>query len=287
MVEAWGSLQSSRLVARAEESAHRWRWLAAIVACVCLSVLPAHGARAQNAQATAMARALFEEGVALADQAKWAEAVDRFQRAQSLKPTPAIAFNLASALAETGKIIESSELLATLAHDPTTPPALKLECEAKLAEVSARRAFIVVQVEHAPGDATVEVDGHMWPRAAWGVASPVDPGNHLVIGRTGTVEATRAELTLAAGERRNLALSWPQPEAKGPTREAEDQPMQKAPAEHPRDDTRRPLYKNWVLWTCVGAVVAGGVVAGVLLADKEDKTEAPIPGNAGVVIWRQ
>jgi len=232
-----------------------------------------------------MARALFEEGVVLADQANWTEAVDRFRRAQALKPSPAITFNLASALAETGKIIESSELLQGLARDPATSPELKRECEEKLAQISARRAFLTLQVEQAPEDATIEVDGHDWPRAAWGVASPVDPGDHLVIGRSGTRETSRTTIQLAEGERQELPVAWPLEQAVGPTQQAaEEEPAPKAPLE-PTEKNPRPLYKNWLLWAGVGAVVIGGVLAGVLVASKDDTTEAPIPGNAGVIRW--
>ncbi len=228
-----------------------------------------------------MARALFEEGVVLADQANWLEAVDRFRRAQALKPSPAITFNLASALAETGKIIESSELLQSLARDPAASPELQRACQDKLAEISARRAFLTLQVEHAPADAAIEVDGHDWPQAAWGVASPVDPGAHLVIGRSGTREALRATVELTEGERRELPLAWPLEQAAGPA----DAPVREAPVA-PTEESRRPLYKNWMLWAGVGAVVAGGVLASVLLASKDETTtEAPIAGNAGVIRW--
>ena len=230
-----------------------------------------------------MARSLFEEGVKMADQARWPEAVDRFQRAQSLKPTPAITFNLASALAETGKVIEASELLQTLAHDPTTSPELKQECEAKLAAIEGRRAHLTVQVENAPAEAKVEVDGLDWPRAVWGVASPVDPGAHLVLGRSNGTEVTRAELSMTPGEQREVTLSWPKPSV-GPVVGASESTSAPPPA--PARNERRPLYKSWILWTCVGAVIAGGVVASVLVAKQSDKTtEPPIPGNAGTITW--
>ncbi|MFT3925237.1 MAG: hypothetical protein QM778_22055 [Myxococcales bacterium] len=249
--------------------------------CVALWALaPQPSAHAQSTQETAMARALFEEGVKLADQAKWPEAVDRFRRAQSLKPTPAIAFNLACALAENGQLVEASEMLEALAREPSAPADLKHESEAKLAEIGPKRAYLTLNVEGAPSEAKVEVDGHEWPRAGWGVASPVDPGNHAVVGKTGDVEATREEFAVLASERKELTLSWP---SAAPLVET-SAPAPVVPA--PTKSERKPLYKNWILWTCVGAAIAGGVVAGVVVGSKGDKTtEPPVQGNAGTIRW--
>ena len=39
----------------------------------------------------------------------------------------------------------------------------------------------------------------------------------------------------------------------------------KAPAENEKDGKeKKPVYKEWWLWTVVGVVVAGGVAAGVV-----------------------
>ena len=58
-------------------------------------------AQAPAPQQNALARTLFEEGVALADRGDYVGAADRFSRAYSLKPTSGIAFNWASVLIET------------------------------------------------------------------------------------------------------------------------------------------------------------------------------------------
>jgi tetratricopeptide (TPR) repeat protein len=48
-----------------------------------------------------------------------------------------------------------------------------------------------------------------------------------------------------------------------------------------RDDTARPLYKNPWLWTAVGVVVVGGVVAGAVLATRDD---GPSRANADIYV---
>jgi hypothetical protein len=268
MSSAWAGSQSRRQIFL--------MW----VLCAGFWLVFSHPVRAQTARETAMARALFEEGVKLADEARWSEAVDRFERARALKPTPGITFNLASAMAETGKVIEASEMLETLARHPSTPPDLKRDCEAKITEIQARRAFLTVQVEAAPTEAHVSVDGHEWPRAAWGVMSPIDPGTHEVVGSENGEQVTRASLALGPGERRELKLSWPS----SAVAEAPADPGQNG-VEDAEDSDAKPLRKNWMLWTGVGLVVAGGVIATVLLTRPDSETQAPIPGSAGVITW--
>ena len=73
-------------------------------------------ARAQTAQETALARALFEEGVVAADAQRWDEAAERFERAYGLKATPGIAYNWASALVELGRLVEAGERLRSVAR---------------------------------------------------------------------------------------------------------------------------------------------------------------------------
>lgn len=228
-----------------------------------------------------MARALFEEGVALADQENWPEAVDRFQRAHAIKPTPGITFNLASALAEASRVIEAGELLENLCRDPKTPADLRRECEAKREQAARKRAFLSVQVaEGASPDAQVEVDGQPWPRAAWGMSSPVNPGTHTVVGklqRAGVeAELTRTSLELSPGERRELRLSFPTEAVRAPEQNAHHEA-------HLRE--KKPLHKNWMLWAGVSAVVVGGVILVATLSGGGSSTEAPVPGNSGVIRW--
>lgn len=249
------------------------------------SAFPARSASAQIAQETALARSLFEQGVALADQGQWLEAADRFRRAYTLKPTPGIAFNLASALGEAGKFVEASELLEQLSRDPNLSPELKEEALAKLEVLSARRAHLTVQVEaEGAADVTVEIDGQPWPRAVWGVAVPVDPGTHTVLGRAAEGRVSEGQISLAEGEHGTHVVALAALEPPAPV-EAEAEATPSVPKSSERKPSTTPLYKRWVLWAGVGAVVAAGVVLGVVLARPDSTTEAPIPGNAGVITW--
>jgi hypothetical protein len=272
--------------------AARWVWqstLALQIFALALTVFLTLGlsvrsvARAQAPQQNALARTLFEEGVALADSGDYVGAADRFSRAYSLKPTSGIAFNWASVLIETGKLVHAEDLLLSVLRDPGADASLKSECEAVLRTLTPRIARLRVRVSGEVGEQVrVEVDGADWPRAAWDIASPIDPGAHALSLKRGGVELSRSETQLAESESRDVSLVvLPEAPASVAPLAAPTQPVADRPA-------RAPLYKSWILWTAVGAVVVGATVAAVVLATKKDATdEPPVHGNAtpGVLRW--
>ena len=262
-------------------------WAASLV--LLIGVTFASAVQAQHPQQTALARTLFEEGVKLADRGDWVGAADRFGRAYSLKPTSGIAFNWASALLETGKLLQAQELLLSVARDESAGAELKRQSESRLRELRPRIARLHVHVVEARGSARergddasdqhtqVDVDGGSWPRAAWDVSSPIDPGPHTIVLKRGTAELSRVSLSLAEGESRALVLE-PQPAATEHGAEAE---VGSGPSE-------RPLYKSWMVWSAVGAAVAGGAIAAIVIATRKDPArEDPVMGNAspGVIRW--
>jgi hypothetical protein len=269
---------------RTRQSPYQWSQSVRIFTCLLASLLTssvlAQGPT-QNGHEVALARALFEEGITLADRGDWAGAADRFERAHTLKPTSGTAFNWASALAATGALTQASELLEGVLRDPKAAPELKTESEKKLAEIAPRRAKLRLKVAaDVPDGSRIEVDGRDWPKAAWDVAIPVDPGHHEAVCRLDERELSRAQVTLAEGEARDLLLT-------GPADEAARDPQRIPDAQTDRP-AKPPLYKNWMLWTGVGvALVAGAVVVAVVTTRGGDKTEGPIPGNAnpGVIRW--
>ncbi len=253
-------------------------WAASLV--LLIGLVFARTGHAQDAQQTALARTLFEEGVSLADRGDWVGAADRFERAHSLKPTSGIAYNWASALRETGKLVQAQELLLQVTRDPRADPDLKRQAEQALSALSPRIARLKVRVVDArERDIQVEVDGAGWPRAAWDVWSPIDPGAHTAVLKRGEDALRRAELTLGEGEHRELELSE--------RATAADAPSGSEPA-NDHGERPKPLYKRWLLWTAVGAVVAGGVITGIVIAKhREPESASPVTGNAapGVLTW--
>ncbi len=259
--------------------------IARFVLALVLVCLTSASVRAQDAQDTAMARGLFEEGVGLADAGDWAGAEDRFARAHALRPSSGIAFNWASALLELGRVVEASEQLRSVLRDPEAPEDMRSEAQTKLDQASARMAYLTLRVEGDRRGVQALVDDKPLQEAAWGAPAPIDPGEHVVRLVRGEQELANELAMLGDGERRELTLVASELVLE-PTPEPEPVAL---PPPHVEDRESRPVYKSWVLWTAVGAVVVAGAVTSVLLLGGKDKTpEEPVLGNTepGVIRWR-
>ncbi len=256
--------------------------------CMCvgiaLCVIPAPTVCAQGTQQTALARSLFEQGVAAADAGQWADAADRFERAYGLKPTTGIAFNWASALIELGRLVEAGERLRSILRDPAVTPEVAAEAQGKLDLITPRIASLVVHVQGPKENVSVAVDGNALPEVAWGAGSPTDPGSHTITLARGTETLNTEAIVLADGERRELELTVPE---LAPV--LVETPVVPPPPPPPQreEPERRPLYKNWMVWTAVGVVVAAGAVTTALLLSKDDPSApAPIKGDTDPAVIR-
>lgn len=267
---------------RAEHVSRRLSLSARILAFL-LATLLTNLALAQGSHQTALARALFEEGIELADAGNWPAAADRFGRAYELKPTSGIAFNWASALAKTGKLVQASELLEGVVRDPGAAVELKRDSERMLRELSPRIARLRLSVDRELSAAgIVTVDGKEWPTAVWDVSSPIDPGPHVVSCRNGRGELARVEVDLSEGEQKDVLLSA------HPLSRTADGLAHEAPGDGRTDGQPRRLYKSWILWTAVGAAVIGGAIAVAVASANGEPRDAPVTqGNtgAGVIRW--
>ncbi|MBX3249786.1 MAG: tetratricopeptide repeat protein [Myxococcales bacterium] len=232
------------------------------------------GASAQDADATAAARALFEEGVRFADRGDHDAAADRFDRALRLRWAPPIAYNLADALARLGRIVEASEHLHRVARSAEAPEPVKEAARARLDELTPRIARLRVHLRPS-GEPGIElrVDGRPLLSSLHDVAFPIDPGARRVTAHRGEQEAGSVEVVLEPGAESSvelpLAPRLPTPEelaraeaerAEAAARDAERVAEVRARAERTR---RRRLGGGL---GAAGAVVVAAIVIGIAVA---------------------
>ncbi|MFM2416958.1 MAG: hypothetical protein RL385_1681 [Pseudomonadota bacterium] len=269
-----------------EGKAKLQRAIASLLCCLCC-LAGASQVRADERVDLTLARALFEEGVTLAEADDWASAADRFERAYAIKPTAGVAYNWSSALAAMGQLVHASELLDRTLREGIADPALKQECDTLQASILPRLARLRVSIPEPVSTSTeLRVDGHVWPRPAWGASSPMDPGQHLAVRLEAGREVARMNVQLGEGEARALDLVAtskgkhivaPPPVELGPAQHKESAPVD-----------RRPLYKNPWVWAGMGAViVAGIVITAVSTTGGSAGSEPPAQGNTGegVIRW--
>lgn len=222
---------------------------------------------------TAMARALFADGVEQAREGRFERAADFFRRAHALRPAPAVAYNLASALVQTGRLVEASEVLQWVLRQRETSPEMRAAARVTIARIAPRLARIRVVLTGAPGDVSLTLDARPLGLAVLGVMVPVDPGHHVVAAHRGEARVARAELELEESARREVVLVIPPPLAP-------PEPMAAAP---PRDDF------EWLLWGGVGVGVAAVIAVTIAIAvAAQPGPVAAVPGTTtpAILEWR-
>lgn len=179
-----------------------------MIAALTLAVAP-RPAAAQDEHASSAARALFQEGLRFVDAGQWGPARDRFRRALALRPSPLIAFNLATSCVHVGRLVEAMELFEQVRRDDLAPADARAASAREIAELRPRLGRLVVHVVGAPEGATVRVDGQVLPAALVDVATPVDPGPHAVDAQRDGESVTHAAADVPVGGTAELTLHVP------------------------------------------------------------------------------
>ena len=189
-----------------------------LVGCALAPIASAQEADANrpDAQSTAAARALFEEGVAYSDANRWEEAADRFRRSLALRPSPVVAYNLASALVHLGELVEASELLQGVARDEAAPEPARAAAASLLEEVQPRLGRLTIHLDGYPMEIEVRVDGRVIREEAVGVPVPADPGTAEVRVMRGREAVAEGTVEVPEGGEAELRLEVPPPPVVGP-----------------------------------------------------------------------
>jgi hypothetical protein len=254
------------------------------VAALLVACFLASGARAEPTPAELeTARSLMDQGYDLRDKGNNKEALKRFQAANDIVNVPTTALEVARSQVALGLLVEARATLAALRklHSKTGEPAPLKEARKKGEELDASLAqripALTVVVHGVPeGEApTITVDGIAVTADALGTLGSVNPGHHVVIGRTSTMEATQ-EVDLREGEKKEVTLTFvakASPEAAIPAAPAPT-PEQPPVARSHGFDTL-----TWVGIAVGGAGVIAGSVTGVLTLSKTSSLANECPGN--------
>lgn len=148
------------------------------------------------------ARILFTEGKELRDAGKTALALDRFQRAYDLAPTPITTLELARTHAMLGHLVEGRRLAAsvdTLEKKPgesSKSVAARDEAKQLAASLDKRVPTVLVKVTSEEPLTAASLDGKPFPLSALDAPIEVDPGKHVIAVRA----KTDASVTVVAVE---------------------------------------------------------------------------------------
>lgn len=157
-----------------------------------------------RAQSDEEVRGLFDQGVALLDQGRFADALERFRRVSAVRQTPAVLYNLALAERGVGRYLYAAAhfdawlAVAAGRADPARVAEVRGardECRAAVARLTLRPSSpaLSLRVDDVTRDANAAIE--------------LDPGEHVVRASGDAFEPFEAAVTLRPGESRELAVA--------------------------------------------------------------------------------
>jgi hypothetical protein len=268
-----------------------WLVLAAVP-----SAVSAQGAQASTEAAATeegqleQARKLFEEGLAHVEVGNWVAAEQAFRSVLVMRSSPVVAYNLASALARLGRLIESAEMLRAIVRDTDVDAATREPALHLLSEIEPQIGSVTVRVIGDTEGLVLRLDDRTLSAGDLVQSISVDPGVHMVA-------AARAGRTLASQEV-NVGGAAPlktevtldvreQPkQAPAPDLRVSKLPSEERPAERTHDDGDSAWSSPW-LWSGAAALVlvTAGVITVLALSGNAQQAD-PIGGNTDPPVVR-
>lgn len=157
----------------------------------------------EDPDVTEQARALFDQGVLLSQEERWAEALDAFRGSRALVERPSTLFNIATALQRLGRNHDAID-----AVDAFVAVADPVRDGAQLDQARALRGVLLeglaeISLRLRPGTADVSVDARPTPPRGDETDVRVlelDPGEHVIEVRSPGYQPQSVTLNVAPGE---------------------------------------------------------------------------------------
>jgi hypothetical protein len=165
---------------------------------VLVTLLAQDAAPAEGGEAKVRAQALLSQGAQHYQRSEFAAALDKFEQAYGLFPSPKLLFNMGQASRELGRPVEAIDAFERfLAHTVDSPAELAVEARRSVAELSEKLGKLLI--ECTVTDAEISVDGKRIGQAPVAQLVRVLPGSHQVTAtHPGTTPAIET-VVVAAG----------------------------------------------------------------------------------------
>jgi len=169
-------------------------------------------AAAQSEADKATARALAVEAQQALDAKRYAEAADKFGRAEKLYHAPTLLVGLARAYAGMGKYVEAMESYNAVIRESigadAPAPFQKAQQDAKdeIQGLDQKIGWVTIRVE-GPDAPTVSLDGRDVPVASLGVRRAINPGDHVIEASAAGWQPTEQSFSISSGGSEEVALA--------------------------------------------------------------------------------
>jgi tetratricopeptide (TPR) repeat protein len=166
------------------------------------------------------ARDLFFEGQSLANEGRWSEACERFEKSLAIKRSAITLYSLGVAQLESDRFVEAMESLQAFLADPATDATLPFRepAEKAVAELEARVARLTIRIVPADApDLVITLDDQPMPSAALGGPWLANPGRHRLTVTARGYQPNEQRFAVADGASREIQIDLvPTPEALPP-----------------------------------------------------------------------
>ncbi len=227
---------------------------------------------AQSASEVGAARALFEQGVAAAREARWEDALAAFERSYAIAPRASTRLNLAGAQVQLGRLVAAAESYrATIADAGSGARDRRIRDQATeaLAALEPRLAHVTIEIAALRDGDVVRVDHEEVASAILGVATPMNPGAHEIeVERAGAIVGRR-HVELAEGERATVAVALAMSAdtlERAPVADVGAGPGARAPSEPGDAGGGDAVFASPGRWAVIGGGGGGGGGSGVVVA---------------------
>jgi tetratricopeptide (TPR) repeat protein len=271
-----------------------WSLIVCLLASTAAQAQPAPAATDEAPNAREQARTLMREGNEKLDQGLYLEALERFERARALVPSPKLLFNIAQTLNELGRKLEALQSYERFVNEvkPDEVSELARTAHERIFRLEGEIARIDLQTNVA--EVQVAVDGK--PAGATPLNAPlrVMPGAHAVVLTHPGYERQVLELSLAPGELASRRVTMQTEEEMAATRRAvqraegerraSDERLRRAVAEERR---RRAHTRAILRGVGLGALAVGvaGLGVGGLLGGLSSNASSTVERAADGTPW--
>ena len=234
----------------------------------------------------AVARQSYTEGVEAASEERWMEAREAFQRAFDVAPFAQIVYNLATAQAQTGRLVEAAENYRRFLRrcQSEQMPDLRSDAQQLLTSVVPRIGRLTLRVNHFETEVDrLTLDGAPLQAAILGTEIPINPGQHEVrVVRRGEELESRS---FAVGEGETATVELSVEEYVGPS------PEELAQGGGPGTETSSGPDVGLIVGVTVGVAVALGAVAPVraIVLTQDGGAQLPegtwAPAQVPLIAW--
>ena len=241
----------------------------------------------EAASAQKQARQLFEEGLALAESERWAEALSAFRRSKALTPRGSTSYNVANALYRLDRPVQGlAELDAYDEMPGVRNDAAALERGAALRDL-LEAAVAEVRLAITPDQTEVFTDGRLSKETGAVRRLRLNPGTHSIRVALEGYETFRRDVEVERGTRQVFTVALrpltpaasPQLALAAPEVGLASTQIDLGPSAAAEDDRQR-FVKRPGFWVMIAVIAAAGIGTGVAVALLR-KDDSPQCGTTG------